>query len=429
MQTNPSPSPKRALLPNYTVVELCAGAGGQALGLEEAGFEHSIAIELDQDAARTLSANRNWRIAIGDVADHHVWRPADYRGAHLLAGGVPCPPFSLAGRQLGAADERDLLAWAVELVPTIRPRAVMLENVRGLSMPRFAGYRQRILDRLREFGYIAQWRLLTASDFGVPQLRPRFVLVALQPGDVPYFQWPHAWPNGDTVGTALYQYMTTDGWPGAEEWAIHANSVAPTIVGGSKKHGGADLGPTRTKLAWSRLGVDARGIADAAPGRSHPAYALRPPRLTLPMVARLQGWMPGSWTFVGRKTSVYRQIGNAFPPPVARALGESLRNAFDHSTTAQEGLNHHAADESWLYRALRTSNQYLTVDDLASSSPGRASATHIRRALDQLRRDFDLERVETPSGPAFRLGRFKGFVGQLDHVRHSYQRVGSASPM
>src|SRR5439155_7351516 len=141
-------------------------AGGQALGLERAGFEHVLAVELDSSACGTLRANRPaWKVAEGDVADRDLWRPEDYRGVALLAGGVPCPPFSVAGKQLGATDERDLFAWAVELTDVIRPKALMLENVRGLSSSRFDGYREAVATRLEELGYWSEWRLLQASDF------------------------------------------------------------------------------------------------------------------------------------------------------------------------------------------------------------------------------------------------------------------------
>lgn len=99
----------------YRVVEICAGAGGQSLGLELAGFEHELSVELDPNAAETLRYNRpHWKVAVGDVANPDVWDPADYLGVDLLAGGVPCPPFTVAGKQLGATDERDLFAWAIE---------------------------------------------------------------------------------------------------------------------------------------------------------------------------------------------------------------------------------------------------------------------------------------------------------------------------
>ena len=273
----------------YRVVEICAGAGGQSLGLELAGFEHELAVELDPNACATLRSNRpHWKVAQGDVASPAVWAPSDYAGIDLLAGGVPCPPFTIAGKQLGATDERDLFAWAIELCGVMRPRALLLENVRGLSLPRFAAYRQHVLDRLAELGYAADWRLLHASDYGVPQLRPRFVLVAMRPEDFAYFSWPEPAGQPPTVGETLRDLMAANGWPGASAWAEHANDIAPTIVGGSKKHGGADLGPTRAKRAWREMGVDALGVADAAPSADDPVTLL--PKLTCEMVARLQGW-------------------------------------------------------------------------------------------------------------------------------------------
>src|SRR5207302_2808705 len=142
-----------------------------ALGLERAGFEHALAVELDGAACATLRANRPaWKVAEGDVADRDLWRPEDYRGVALLAPWFRWPS------------------------PSVRPPA--------------------------------------------------------------------------TVGETLGDLMAARGWPGASAWARRADRIAPTIVGGSKKHGGADLGPTRAKRAWAELGVDGIGVADAAPGPS-----------------------------------------------------------------------------------------------------------------------------------------------------------------
>jgi len=115
--------------------------------------------------------------------------------------------------------------------------------------------------------------------------------------------------------------MSAKGWRDAEEWSLRADEIAPTIVGGSHKHGGPDLGPTRARRAWAALGVDGLGIADEAPG---PDFDEAMPRLTVRMVARLQGF-PDEWKFSGGKTASYRQVGNAFPPPFAKAVAESLR--------------------------------------------------------------------------------------------------------
>lgn len=305
-------------------VEICAGAGGQALGLEQAGFTHEAVVEIDPDACETLRRNRggNWKVIEADVAEVDG---AEFRGADLLAAGVPCPPFSVAGRQLGAADERDLFPQALRLAAEIRPRAVLLENVRGLAAARFDAYRAQVAARLAALGYQTWWRLLQASEYGLPQLRPRFVLVAIaQPWAAP-FTWPPPAPGSPpTVGEALADLMAAGGWPGASRWAGQASGIAPTIVGGSRKHGGPDLGPTRARAAWRSLGVDGLGVADTAPGEAFPVTAQ--PRLTVRMVARLQGF-PDSWDFSGRKTAAYRQVGNAFPPPVARAVGGSIARA------------------------------------------------------------------------------------------------------
>jgi DNA (cytosine-5)-methyltransferase 1 len=125
-------------------------------------------------------------------------------------------------------------------------------------------------------------------------------------------------------------------------WARQASKIAPTIVGGSKKHGGPDLGPTRARAAWRELGVDGLGIADDIPGPDFPAG--RAPKLTAGMVARLQGF-PDSWQITGRKTAAYRQVGNAFPPPVARALGTAIAAALGRLITAPAatGRDHHAS--------------------------------------------------------------------------------------
>jgi DNA (cytosine-5)-methyltransferase 1 len=305
-----------------TALEICAGAGGQSSGLELAGFGHELAVEIDRDAAATLRLNRpSWNVSEGDVRDING---KDYKGIDLLAGGVPCPPFSVAGKQLGASDERDLFPEALRLVREARPAAVMLENVKGLASARFGTYRQSILDELAKLGYHADWQLLLSSEFGVPQLRPRFILVALRKAKFSKFEWPGAVGSPSTVGETLLPLMSANGWSGAEAWARRANGIAPTVVGGSKKHGGADLGPTRAKAAWLQLGVDGKGIADEAPSAEHPIKFT--PRLTNEMVALIQGFSR-DWKFSGRKTSIYRQIGNAFPPPVAHSVGQSIRRA------------------------------------------------------------------------------------------------------
>ena len=304
-----------------TSVEICAGAGGQALGLEQAGFEHLCLVDNQAHCCNTLKLNRpSWNVIECDLAD---FDGTPYKGVDLLAGGLPCPPFSVAGKQLGKKDERNLFPEAIRLVREIQPRAVMIENVRGILDAVFKDYREFIAKQLQPMGYVTDWKLLNACDFGVSQLRPRVVFVAIQEDFWDNFSWPE--PSGikpSTVGEMLYDMIRVDGWKGAEAWRERANEIAPTVVGGSLKHGGPDLGPTRAKRAWAELGVDGHGIANEPPGPDFVGM----PKLTAPMVALLQGF-PKDWQFSGKKTPAYRQVGNAFPPPVAQAVGENIHKA------------------------------------------------------------------------------------------------------
>ncbi|WP_329195511.1 MULTISPECIES: DNA cytosine methyltransferase [unclassified Streptomyces] len=377
-----------------TSIEICAGAGGQAIGLHQAGFSHLALVEIDRNAAKTLTHNIERRpgwsferkyceIITGDVKDFepenlkkaldHFGHPIEPGDVDLLAGGVPCPPFSHAGKQLGKDDERDLFPTMLDLVDRIHPKVVMIENVRGIKDEKFQDYRDYVVARLeggrakdpvdgitRDFegaGYkVCGWKILEASNFGVPQLRPRAILVAIDAGVLGdlEFEWPAA-KTADvpvSVFRALEESMENRFAPllkmggdiqvraqeRLERWRKLAGEaqdlkkgggVAPTLVGGSKKHGGADLGPSRAKAAWASLGVSGLGVANEAvmslAKETFERDLLRPdgPMLTVSQAAIIQGF-PEEWEFDGGKTAQYRQVGNAFPPPVAKAVGEAI---------------------------------------------------------------------------------------------------------
>ncbi|GAA4821996.1 DNA cytosine methyltransferase [Streptomyces ziwulingensis] len=375
-----------------TSIEICAGAGGQAVGLHNAGFDHRALVEWDAHAVSTLQANvSDWPgwdrekadgirpMDVKDFLDSDVRKSLNLEPGQLdlLAGGVPCPPFSLAGHRLGPEDERDLFPAALDIIDALRPKAVMIENVRGILEPPevFIDYRNSILDTLRGFGYLVPnidptqpasvqdvamrkvWRRVDARDYGVPQLRPRAILVAIHkdamtPGG-PEFEWPTRIKGGEVSafeklessmllrckqfwdknehgkpakpGEATGQTVFEDWKRRITRASVAGKTVAPTLVGGSRKHGGADLGPTRAKRAWAELGIDGMGIAND-PGDCVPERDLfRPagPMLTVTQAAAIQGF-PQDWKFQGRKTARYRQVGNAFPPPVAEAVGRAI---------------------------------------------------------------------------------------------------------
>ena len=324
-----------------TSIELCAGGGGQAIGLEMAGFAHLALVENDRHACETLRLNRHeWNVVEGCL---RVFDAKPFKGqVDLIAGGVPCPPFSHAGKQLGTDDERNLFDEALRIVEESKPKAVMLENVRGLLDPKFDEYRRHISNHLENLGYWSDWKLLNASDFGVCQLRPRVVMVALRTDYKQFFKWPTPnTSNNVTVGTLLEDLMGANGWPHVKSWVKKANSIAPTLVGGSKKHGGPDLGPTRAKRAWAELSVNGHNVMYEAPEADFVGKAglENMPYLTLRMAARIQGF-PDTWEFFGTKTHAYRQIGNAFPPPVATAVGTQIRLALLKQTKPEKVIKH-----------------------------------------------------------------------------------------
>lgn len=307
----------------HTSLEICAGAGGQALGLEQAGFKHQALVEIEQEYCKTLEANRpDWNVVCEDVSSFDA---TPYKGVDLFAAGVPCPPFSHAGKQLGEKDERDLFPQALRIVREIQPKAVLLENVRGFMDPQFDDYRASILNELDDAGYSTHIKLVTSSDYGVSQLRPRTIIVGIRKDIPDTFEFPDPWKKRPTsVGKLLVDLMSANGWEGASEWAKGAKDIAPTLVGGSKKHGGPDLGPTRARAAWAKLGVDGAGVANEAPSSGFQGM----PRLTPRMLARVQGF-PDDWQFGNKKTAACRMIGNAFPPPVARAIGKKIKECID----------------------------------------------------------------------------------------------------
>jgi DNA (cytosine-5)-methyltransferase 1 len=163
---------------HLTSLELCAGGGGQALGLEAAGFSHVALVDTDRHAVATLRHNRPaWTVLQADLRQLDATR---FEGVDLLAGGLPCPPWSRAGKQHGENDERNLWPAALKIVGQVKPKAVLFENVRGILDAVFDDFRTRFADAPELEGYTTHWKLLNASEFGVPQLRPRVIFVAIR---------------------------------------------------------------------------------------------------------------------------------------------------------------------------------------------------------------------------------------------------------
>ncbi|MEU1475916.1 DUF6339 family protein [Streptomyces sp. NPDC005760] len=311
----------------FRSVEVCAGCGAQALGLEWAGFDPVVLIDSRADACFTIGRNRpEWDTICIDLVEFPIDERPDIRGVDLLSGGLPrVKSMATVGRD-GDTEERKVLRATIELVCSVLPKAVLLENVPDLAeSPEFEVDREWIGVQLGQAGYRTTWKILNAADFGVPQNRRSSFLVALQEPYFPRFSWPESdGMPAPTVGQVLGPSMASRGWPGAEEWAKGADRIAPALVGGSDRRGGADLGPTGSKKAWAMLGVNGNSVGDEPPGADFPRGEM--PKLTVEQAARIQS-IPEEWTFAGGKTSRYRQIGHAMPPPLAAAVGRAIAAA------------------------------------------------------------------------------------------------------
>jgi DNA (cytosine-5)-methyltransferase 1 len=316
-------------------VDVCSGAGGLALGLERAGFEPRLLLDDDQIAVTTLRTNRpQWNVLHTDLLEFDPSEhPVSY-DVDLLAAGLPRVKSSATVSRSDSHAEERLLEATVYLVHAIRPRAVLIENVPGLAhSDDYLRFRDFARAELAHLGYEFTWFVVNAVDFGVPQNRKQGVLVAVERNRAKEFRPPTPTAQEPTtVGTALGLSMAARGWQDAARWAAQADQPAPTLVGGSKNRGGADLGPTGAKRKWATMGVNAHTLGDMVPG---PEFVWDPAlgrdnmvKITAEQAALLQGF-PESWEIAGLKTARYRQIGHATPPPVGEALGRAVAEALD----------------------------------------------------------------------------------------------------
>lgn len=317
--------------------DVCSGAGGLALGLEQAGFDPVLLLDNRDVACRTLRANRpGWDVRELDLLE---FVPAEHQQVYdidLLSAGLPRVKASATvNRTRGSDIEFELLKATIMLMHGVQPRALLVENVPDLvTKDAYRAIREFVGVELDHLGYRYKWFVVNAADHQVPQNREQGILVALKGDAMEAFEEPK--PSLEppvTVGDALEDSMKARGWTQASEWAEQADRLAPTLVGGSWERGGPDLGPTGSKRAWAKMGVDGATVADEVP---RPDFVWAPDlgrdgmvKLTVEQAACLQGFPP-DWRFEGRKTVRYRQVGHASPPPVAYALGRAIRSALTH---------------------------------------------------------------------------------------------------
>ena len=339
----------------YTSVELFAGAGGLALGMDKAGFKHLLLNEFDHSACETLRANRSqWNIIEGDI--HEIDFTPYYGKIDFLSGGFPCQAFSYAGKRLGFEETRGTLFFELaRAVKEIQPKVFMCENVRGLFEHDNGRTLQTIKDVIAELGYtLIEPRVLRALQYNVPQKRERLILIAIRNDIAPFveFEWPDVCPSIRTLRDAFFagdlydtdvpfsegqtypesKYKVMQLVPEGGDWRNLPEEVARAYMKGSYNLGGGKTGMAR------RLSMDEPSLTlTCAPAqkqteRCHPTET-RP--LTVREYARIQTF-PDDWQFCGNLTAQYKQIGNAVPVNLAWAIGRSLIRLFN--SIAELGL-------------------------------------------------------------------------------------------
>ena len=324
----------------YTAVELFAGAGGLALGLEEAGFKDVGLVEWDKYAASTLRANRpEWNVIQGDVveiAEKGIRNYIDkYVEVDLLSGGYPCQAFSYAGKKLGLEDVRGtMFYYYAKILEELMPRVFLAENVRGLVSHDEGKTLKTMIDVFTEIGYNVEYKILKATDYGVAQKRERVIIIGTRKDlkDIE-FKFPKPFGYIPTLRDALRDVPESEGSKYPEKkkkvldlvppggcWIDLPEDIAKEYMGKSYYSGGGKRGMAR-RISWDEPCLTLTcSPAQKQTERCHPDET-RP--FTTREYARIQSF-PDEWRFEGSVSQVYKQIGNAVPVKLGKAVGLSI---------------------------------------------------------------------------------------------------------
>ena len=324
----------------HTDIELFAGAGGLALGLEQAGFEGLAYVEMNVDACETLRRNRpEWNVIEGDV--HEIdFRQYDGQ-VDLVSGGFPCQAFSMAGKRLGFGDIRGtLFAEIIRCANETHPKMLLMENVKGLLSHDGGRTFETIRHEVEKAGYSLQWKVLNASYHGVGQARDRIVMIGIWDdlADRISFEYPEPDGRQTTLRDALDGVPDSPGVSYSERkakvldlvppggcWVDLPQDIAREYMKSSYDSPGGKSGMAR-RLSRNRPCLTlTTSPSQKQTERCHPDET-RP--LTVREYARVQSF-PDDWEFAGGIGSQYRQIGNAVPVEMARRIGVQIIKALD----------------------------------------------------------------------------------------------------
>lgn len=326
-------------------IELFAGAGGLALGLEKAGFEEIGLIEIDRKACDTLRLNRpNWNVIEEDVVEFskkNLLKEFNLQKGELdlLSGGYPCQSFSYAGKRLGIDDVRGtMFYYYAEFLRQLQPKMFLAENVKGLTTHDGGKTMKTMLDVFEELGYEVKWRVLDAWNYGVAEKRQRVVIIGIREDlkDKIKFEYPKPHDYKPVLKDVLQNVPKSEGAKYPEKkkkvfdlvppggyWKDLPDDVARDYMKSCYFMGGGRTGIAR-RLSWNEpsLTLTCSPMMKQT-DRCHPDES-RP--FTTREYARIQSF-PDDWNFAGKMSDVYKQIGNAVPVELARNVGESIMKA------------------------------------------------------------------------------------------------------
>jgi len=328
-------------------IELFAGAGGLALGLEQAGFEEIALVEIDHIACETLKINRpNWNVLEEDVVEfskRDLLKEFNLKKGELdlVSGGYPCQAFSYAGKKLGFDDIRGtMFYYYADFLRQLQPKMFIAENVKGLTTHDGGKTIQTMIDVFEELGYNVQWQVLNAWDYGVAEKRQRVVIIGIRKDlkDKVKFEYPTPHEYKPVLKDVLKNVPESVGakYPESKKkvfdlvppggyWKDLPEEVAKDYMKSCYYMGGGRTGIAR-RLSWDEpsLTLTCSPMMKQT-DRCHPDES-RP--LTTREYARIQSF-PDDWQFAGKMNDIYKQIGNAVPVNLAKCVGESIMCALD----------------------------------------------------------------------------------------------------
>lgn len=324
----------------FTNVELFAGAGGLALGLEEAGFENLLSNDFDKDSCDTLKLNRpNWNVvcdSVENLAEKDLLKMLNIKEGELdlLSGGYPCQSFSYAGKRLGLNDVRGtMFYYYAKILKQLKPKIFLAENVKGLVSHDGGKTLQTMINVFEEIGYRVQYRVLNAWDYGVAEKRERVVIIGIRNDIQVDYEYPTPHDYKPVLRDVLKNVPKSEGatYPQSKKevfdlvppggcWRDLPEDIARSYMKGSYNLGGGKTGMAR-RISWDEPSLTILcSPCMKQTDRCHPDET-RP--FTVRESARIQSF-PDTWQFCGNLHSKYKQIGNAVPVNLAKEIGLSI---------------------------------------------------------------------------------------------------------